>query len=121
MPDRRIVTDQLFQWVEAPRRQPLHQRVAPVRTRRTSGMVATTARAYTGSSRCASNPDKRGSASSAHDFRMPGSSPIDSSATSNRDDRDDDQVMTCTVTWLIEAGDAGCFSADGAGSGRRSG
>ena len=75
-------------------------------------MVSDDGRVYTGGLALRVEPDGSRLAVLAHNFRNAYELAIDSFGDLWQNDNDD-QVMTCRVTWLMEGANAGYFSADG--------
>jgi putative membrane-bound dehydrogenase-like protein len=84
----------------------------PYNLKNQGGMVSDDGRIWTGGLGLRIDPDGSGLTVLAHNFRNAYELTIDSFGDVWQNDNDD-QVMTCRTTWLMERGNAGYFSADG--------
>jgi len=85
----------------------------PYNLKNQGGMVSDDGRVWTGGLALRIEPDGTRLTVLAHNFRNAYELAVDSSGDLWQNDNDD-QVMTCRTTWLMEGGNAGYFSADGA-------
>jgi putative membrane-bound dehydrogenase-like protein len=76
------------------------------------GMVSDDGRIWVGGVALRVNPDGTGLTVLSHNFRNAYELAVDSFGDLWQNDNDD-QVMTCRTTWLMEGSNAGYFSADG--------
>jgi putative membrane-bound dehydrogenase-like protein len=84
----------------------------PYNLKNQGGMVSDGGRVWTGGLALRMAPDGTGLTVLAHNFRNAYELAIDSFGDLWQNDNDD-QVMTCRMTWLMEGANAGYFSADG--------
>jgi putative membrane-bound dehydrogenase-like protein len=84
----------------------------PYNQKNQGGMVSGDGRVYTGGLALRVEPDGTRLAVMAHNFRNAYELAVDSFGDLWQNDNDD-QVMTCRMTWLMEGANAGYFSADG--------
>jgi putative membrane-bound dehydrogenase-like protein len=84
----------------------------PYNTKNQGGMVSDDGRVWTGGLALRMEPDGRRLTVLAHNFRNAYELAVDSFGDLWQNDNDD-QVMTCRTTWLMEGANAGYFSADG--------
>jgi putative membrane-bound dehydrogenase-like protein len=84
----------------------------PYNLKNQGGMVSDGGRIWTGGLALRVEPDGTSLTVLAHNFRNAYELAIDSFGDLWQNDNDD-QVMTCRVTWLMEGANAGYFSADG--------
>jgi len=84
----------------------------PYNLKNRGGMVSDGGRVWTGGLALRMQPDGTGLTVLAHNFRNAYELAIDSFGDLWQNDNDD-QVMTCRMTWLMEGANAGYFSADG--------
>ena len=84
----------------------------PYNLKNQGGMVSDGGRVWTGGLALRMQPDGTGLTVLAHNFRNAYELAIDSFGDLWQNDNDD-QVMTCRMTWLMEGANAGYFSADG--------
>jgi putative membrane-bound dehydrogenase-like protein len=84
----------------------------PYNQKNQGGMISDDDRVWTGGLALRIEPDATRLAVVAHNFRNAYELAIDSFGDLWQNDNDD-QVMTCRMTWLMEGANAGYFSADG--------
>jgi putative membrane-bound dehydrogenase-like protein len=84
----------------------------PYNLKNQGGMVSDDGRVWTGGLALRIDPDGRRLTVMGHNFRNAYELAIDSFGDLWQNDNDD-QVMTCRTTWLMEGANAGYFSADG--------
>ena len=84
----------------------------PYNLKNQGGMVSDDGRVWTGGLGLRMEPDGTRLTVVAHNFRNAYELPVDSFGDLWQNDNDD-QVMTCRMTWLMEGANAGYFSADG--------
>ncbi|MDX2248131.1 MAG: c-type cytochrome [Bacteroidia bacterium] len=84
----------------------------PYNLENSGGRVSDDGRVWVGGMALRMNPDGTGLKVMAHNFRNAYELAPDSYGNIWQNDNDD-QVVTCRVTWLMEGGNAGYFSADG--------
>ena len=84
----------------------------PYNQKNQGGMVSDDGRVWTGGLALRVEPDGTRLTVMAHNFRNAYELTVDSFGDLWQNDNDD-QVMTCRTTWLMEGGNAGYFSADG--------
>ena len=84
----------------------------PYNQKNQGGMVSDDGRVYTGGLALRIEPDGKRLTVLAHNFRNAYELTVDSFGDLWQNDNDD-QVMTCRTTWLMEGANAGYFSADG--------
>ena len=84
----------------------------PYNQKNQGGMVSDDGRVYTGGLALRIEPDGTRLTVLAHNFRNAYELTVDSFGDLWQNDNDD-QVMTCRTTWLMEGANAGYFSADG--------
>ena len=84
----------------------------PYNQKNQGGMVSDDGRVWTGGLALRIEPDGTRLTVMAHNFRNAYELTVDSFGDLWQNDNDD-QVMTCRTTWLMEGGNAGYFSADG--------
>ena len=84
----------------------------PYNLKNQGGMVSDGGRVWTGGLALRMEPDGTRLTVLAHNFRNAYELAIDSFGDLWQNDNDD-QVMTCRMTWLMEGANAGYFSADG--------
>lgn len=84
----------------------------PYNLKNQGGMVSDDGRVWTGGLGLRVEPDGTRLTVLAHNFRNAYELTVDSFGDLWQNDNDD-QVMTCRTTWLMEGGNAGYFSADG--------
>ena len=84
----------------------------PYNLKNQGGMVSDDGRVWVGGVGLRIDPDGTGMAVLAHNFRNAYELTVDSYGDIWQNDNDD-QVMTCRTTWLMEGANAGYFSADG--------
>ena len=84
----------------------------PYNQKNQGGMISDDDRVWTGGLALRINPDGTKLSVVAHNFRNAYELAIDSFGDLWQNDNDD-QVMTCRMTWLMDGANAGYFSADG--------
>ena len=84
----------------------------PYNLKNQGGMVSDDGRVWTGGLALRMEPDGTRLTVLAHNFRNAYELAVDSFGDLWQNDNDD-QVMTCRMTWLMEGANAGYFSADG--------
>jgi putative membrane-bound dehydrogenase-like protein len=84
----------------------------PYNQKNQGGMVSDDGRVYTGGMALRIEPDGTRLSVLAHNFRNAYELAVDSFGDLWQNDNDD-QVMTCRMTWLMEGSNAGYFNADG--------
>lgn len=84
----------------------------PYNQKNQGGMVSDDGRVYTGGMALRIEPDGTRLGVLAHNFRNAYELAVDSFGDLWQNDNDD-QVMTCRMTWLMEGSNAGYFNADG--------
>ena len=84
----------------------------PYNNNNKAALVSDDGRIWVGGIQLEVNPDGTGLRPVAHGFRNSYETYIDSYGDMWQNDNDD-QVVTCRVSWLMEGGNAGYFSADG--------
>ena len=84
----------------------------PYNQKNQGGMISDDDRVWTGGLALRMNPDATGLKVIAHNFRNAYELAVDSFGDLWQNDNDD-QVMTCRMTWLMEGANAGYFSSDG--------
>jgi putative membrane-bound dehydrogenase-like protein len=84
----------------------------PYNLKNQGGMVSSDGRVWTGGLALRMTPEGKHLTVLAHNFRNAYELAIDSFGNLWQNDNDD-QVMTCRTTWLMEGANAGYFSADG--------
>ena len=84
----------------------------PYNLKNAGGMVSDDGRVYTGGLALRIEPDGTALTVLAHNFRNAYELAVDSFGDLWQNDNDD-QVMACRTTWLMEGANAGFFSADG--------
>ena len=84
----------------------------PYNLKNAGGMVSDDGRVWTGGLALRMEPDGTRLGVVAHNFRNAYELAVDSFGDLWQNDNDD-QVMTCRMTWLMEGANAGYFSADG--------
>ena len=84
----------------------------PYNLKNQGGMVSDDGRVWTGGLALRIEPDGTRLSVLAHNFRNAYELAVDSFGDLWQNDNDD-QVMTCRMTWLMEGANAGYFSADG--------
>ncbi len=84
----------------------------PYNQKNQGGMVSDDGRVYTGGLALRIEPDGTRLGVLAHNFRNSYEVAVDSFGDLWQNDNDD-QVMTCRMTWLMEGSNAGYFNADG--------
>ena len=84
----------------------------PYNQKNQGGMVSDDGRVWTGGLALRIEPDGTRLTVLAHNFRNAYELAVDSFGDLWQNDNDD-QVMTCRMTWLMEGANAGYFSADG--------
>ena len=85
---------------------------SPYNLKNQGGMKSDDGRVWVGGVGLRMEPDGTGLTVLAHNFRNAYELAVDSYGDLWQNDNDD-QVMTCRTTWLMEGGNAGYFSADG--------
>ncbi|MCP9762931.1 PVC-type heme-binding CxxCH protein [Lacihabitans soyangensis] len=85
---------------------------SPYNEKNQGNMVSDDGKTWVGGLQMRINPDMRGLKVRAHNFRNSYETYIDGHGEMWQNDNDD-QVVTCRVSWLAEGGDAGFFSKDG--------
>ncbi|MES2732414.1 MAG: PVC-type heme-binding CxxCH protein [Bacteroidota bacterium] len=85
---------------------------SPYNEKNQGGQVSDDGRVWVGGLALRINPDGTGLKVLGHNFRNSYEVAIDSYGNMWQNDNDD-QVVTCRATWLMEGGNAGYFSADG--------
>ena len=85
---------------------------SPYNLKNQGGMVSDDGRVWVGGVALRMEPDGTKLTVLAHNFRNAYELAVDSFGDLWQNDNDD-QVMTCRTTWLMEGGNAGYFSADG--------
>jgi putative membrane-bound dehydrogenase-like protein len=85
---------------------------SPYNLKNQGGMVSDDGRVWVGGVGLRMQPDGTGLTVVAHNFRNAYELAVDSFGDLWQNDNDD-QVMTCRTTWLMEGANAGYFSADG--------
>jgi putative membrane-bound dehydrogenase-like protein len=104
-----IVTDRSGQTLRA---GSVYTGGTPYNLKNQGGMVSDDGRIWTGGLALRMEPDGTRLTVLAHNFRNAYELAIDSFGDLWQNDNDD-QVMTCRMTWLMEGANAGYFSADG--------
>ena len=84
----------------------------PYNNKNKAALVSNDGRIWVGGVQLEINPDGTGLRPVAHGFRNSYETYVDSYGDMWQNDNDD-QVVTCRVSWLMEGGNAGYFSADG--------
>ena len=84
----------------------------PYNQKNQGGMISDDDRVWTGGLALRIDPDATGLKVIAHNFRNAYELAVDSFGDLWQNDNDD-QVMTCRMTWLMEGANAGYFSGDG--------
>lgn len=84
----------------------------PYNNHNKAALVSDDGRIWVGGVQLEVNPDGTGLRPVAHGFRNSYETYVDSYGDMWQNDNDD-QVVTCRVSWLMEGGNAGYFSADG--------
>jgi len=84
----------------------------PYNNKNKAALVSDDGRIWVGGVQLEVNPDGTGLRPVAHGFRNSYETYVDSYGDMWQNDNDD-QVVTCRVSWLMEGGNAGYFSADG--------
>ncbi|MEY2835810.1 MAG: hypothetical protein RLZZ557_1472, partial [Bacteroidota bacterium] len=84
----------------------------PYNNQNKAALVSDDGRIWVGGVQLEINPDGTGLRPVAHGFRNSYETYVDSYGDMWQNDNDD-QVVTCRVSWLMEGGNAGFFSADG--------
>lgn len=84
----------------------------PYNNKNKAALVSDDGRIWVGGVQLEMNPDGTGLRPVAHGFRNSYETYVDSYGDMWQNDNDD-QVVTCRVSWLMEGGNAGYFSADG--------
>jgi putative membrane-bound dehydrogenase-like protein len=84
----------------------------PYNNKNRAALVSDDGRIWVGGVQLEINPDGTGLRPVAHGFRNSYETYVDSYGDMWQNDNDD-QVVTCRVSWLMEGGNAGYFSADG--------
>jgi len=84
----------------------------PYNNKNKAALVSDDGRIWVGGVQLQINPDGTGLRPVAHGFRNSYETYVDSYGDMWQNDNDD-QVVTCRVSWLMEGGNAGYFSADG--------
>jgi putative membrane-bound dehydrogenase-like protein len=84
----------------------------PYNQKNQGGMISDDDRVWTGGLALRIDPDATGLKVIAHNFRNAYELAVDSFGDLWQNDNDD-QVMTCRMTWLMEGANAGYFSSDG--------
>jgi putative membrane-bound dehydrogenase-like protein len=84
----------------------------PYNNQNKAALVSDDGRIWVGGVQLEINPDGTGLRPVAHGFRNSYETYVDSYGDMWQNDNDD-QVVTCRVSWLMEGGNAGYFSADG--------
>ncbi|MEX6689397.1 c-type cytochrome [Danxiaibacter flavus] len=84
----------------------------PYNTKNQSGLVSDDGKVWVGGLALRINPDGTGLKVLAHNFRNSYEVAVDSYGNFWQNDNDD-QVLTCRTSWLMEGGNAGYFSNDG--------
>ena len=84
----------------------------PYNQKNQGGMISDDDRVWTGGLALRIDPDASGLKVIAHNFRNAYELAVDSFGDLWQNDNDD-QVMTCRMTWLMEGANAGYFSGDG--------
>ncbi|MEN9949742.1 MAG: hypothetical protein RLY85_494 [Bacteroidota bacterium] len=84
----------------------------PYNNQNKAALVSDDGRIWVGGVQLEVNPDGTGLRPVAHGFRNSYETYVDSYGDMWQNDNDD-QVVTCRVSWLMEGGNAGFFSADG--------
>ncbi len=85
---------------------------SPYNEKNQGNMVSDDGKIWVGGLQMSINPDMTGLQVNAHNFRNSYETYVDGHGDMWQNDNDD-QVVTCRVSWLAEGGDAGFFSKDG--------